>query len=223
MYRTFLTTVLVLTYISSLAQSYTAGPPAKPSDDDDMQISLSPYYGYNFDETFDIDNGSVFMEGSGLYGISLGAETSPWSEFELTWQHQLTNSVGYLYQLRGNNWQNYTIYDKLALDYFTLGCNGMKEVHERITLYGGLAAGVVVFTPQTLDIRAATRFAVTLKAGVRLKLTDNLAIRLQPQLYMPIQSVGADVFIGSNGPDVGISGYSTITQFGGIGSLMVSF
>ena len=207
------------------AQVYSSGPPPVPMKRtvSDTKLSITPFYGYNFDETFQIDYGSVYLEQGSVYGVSLAKDVTDWAEFEGTWQHQVTNATGSLYYTYGQNWYENNIPSELAIDYFMLGMNAIKHPDERISLYGGLSAGIVVFTPRTLDIAATVRFAVAAKAGVKIKVTELIGIKLQPQLYIPIQSLGASVFVGSGGSSVGVSGYSTITQFGGIAGLSLSF
>jgi hypothetical protein len=208
------------------AQQYAAGPPpplSKQDKEDESNISITPFYGYNFDETFEIDGGSVYLNDGSIFGVSLGIEASPYKEIELTYQRQVVRASADLFYFLGNSYFETRANDDIAIDYFMIGFNGMKKTSDRITLYGGISAGMVVFTPQTYNVNAAEKFAVALKGGVRVNLTDRIGIRLQPQLYMPIQSLGANVFFGTGGSGVGISGYSTITQFGGIGGLSYAF
>jgi hypothetical protein len=188
------------------------------------KISLSPYYGFNFDESFDTDFGYVYMDQGSFYGISMDFQPSDNIEFELTWQKQVAFTTANVDYYSGyNKLIQFTETGDMAIDYFMVGMNGLKSPSDLITLYGGASAGIVVFTPRVSNFDAAVKFAVALKGGVRINLNDHLAIRLQPQLYLPIQSLGADVFISNGGSSVGVSGYSTITQFGGCGGLTVSF
>lgn len=208
------------------AQQYAAGPPpplSKQDKKDESNISITPFYGYNFDETFEIDGGSVYFNDGQIFGASIGIEASPSHEIEITYQRQVVSAVADLFYFLGNNYIEQKFRDDIAIDYFMVGYNAMKKTSDRITLYGGLSAGMVVFTPQTYNVNAAEKFAVALKGGVRINLTDRIGIRLQPQLYIPIQSLGANVFFGTGGSGVGVSGYSTITQFGGIGGLTYEF
>ncbi|MFM7726700.1 MAG: outer membrane protein, partial [Flavobacteriales bacterium] len=163
---------------------------------DSPSISITPTYGYFFAETFQTEYGKVRLNESAIYGVSLGLRKSSWSEFEVNWTHQLTRADANIYYFDGHNsiiQENAS--GDVAIDYFTVGMNGVKEFNDRISGYVGLGAGLVVFTPQNRNIEAQARFALTLKAGVRAAITDFLAIRIQPQLFSPLQSVGANVFI----------------------------
>lgn len=229
--RNNLLTLSLLLFIFSLAnsvsaQQYSAGPPppmSKQDKKDASNVSITPFYGYNFDETFQIDGGSVYLNDGAIFGVSLGFRTDRYKEFELTYQRQVVRANADLFYFIGNSYIETRTSDDIAIDYFMLGVNGRKETSDRITLFGGISAGMVVFTPQTYNVSAVEKFAVAIKGGVEINLTDRIGIRLQPQLYMPIQSLGANVFIGSGGSGVGVSGYSTITQFGGISGLTYSF
>ena len=190
----------------------------------DDKISLTPFSGFNFDESFDTDFGSVYMEQGPFYGISMEYQPNDFIEYELTWQKQVTRATANVYYYAGyNDIIQFNQTSDLAIDYFMVGMNGIKPTSDLISLYGGASAGIVVFTPRATNFDAVVKFTVALKAGVKININEHLGIRLQPQLYLPIQSMGANVFVGSQGSSVGLSGYSTITQFGGMGGLTLTF
>lgn len=212
--------ILTLTLISSSTKSYAS----EESDFSGTEISINPTYGFMFAESFQTEFGRVYLHQGPVYGVSMGIRMSSWNEYEVSWSHQVTLADAdiYYYNRFNNIVDEYTSGD-LAIDYFTVGMNGIKELSDRFSIYGGLHAGLVVFTPRNSNIAAIERFAVAMKGGLRVSITDNIGIRLQPQLFVPLQSIGADVFVGSGGSGVGISGYSTITQFGGSAGLSVTF
>lgn len=213
---------------SAFAQQpvYVTGgpPPESEKDSDDPMVNLTVFGGFNFDETFQLYNGgSVYLYDGGLYGASLGFKKSENMEFELTWQRQITTAEAYYYYFDGNNFDDAYITGDVDIEYFMLGMNRLKNMNKHVSLYGGVSAGVVVFTPRDIPVEAVVKFAIALKGGVNLHITDRIGLKLQPQLYIPIQSFGATAFVGSAGSGVSANGYSTITQFGGIGGLTFSF
>ena len=188
------------------------------------RISITPMYGFVFNERFQTEYGSVLLNQSECYGVSLGYRPSSWKQLELSWRHQVSLAEGDIFYYNGfNRLVEEQVQGEVAIDYFMLGANGVKDVNDRISAYGGLSAGIVVFTPQVTDLTAIVRFAVSLRGGVNLKLNDRIGIRLQPELYVPLQSVGANVFVSNAGSSVGVSGYSTIAQFGGSSGITFSF
>ncbi|MFM9026735.1 MAG: hypothetical protein ACKOQ6_01905 [Bacteroidota bacterium] len=204
----------------------TGGPPPKHSKEASggMKINLTAFGGYFFAETFQLYNGgNVYLNDGGFYGASLGFSKDPRIEFELTWQRQITGADAYYYYYDGNIFDDDRVTGDVDIEYFMMGINRMKNLNDHITVYGGFSAGMVVFTPQDLDVSAVEKFTVALKGGLNLHITDRIGLKLQPQLYIPIQSFGASAFIGSGGSGVSANGYSSITQFGGIGGLTFSF
>jgi hypothetical protein len=188
------------------------------------RISITPMYGFVFNERFQTEYGSVLLNQSECYGVSLGYRPSSWKQLELSWRHQVSLAEGDIFYYNGfNRLVEEQVQGEVAIDYFMLGANGVKDVNDRISAFGGLSAGIVVFTPQVTDLTAIVRFAVSLRGGVNLKLNDRIGIRLQPELYVPLQSVGANVFVSNAGSSVGVSGYSTIAQFGGSSGITFSF
>lgn len=222
--------LLIVVGISSAAKAQqpvyiTGAPPASSQKEPrDSKINLTVFGGYFFEETFQLYNGgSVHLDGGSPYGVSLSVINDPRLEFELTWQRQITNSQAYYYEFIGNNiFDGYVVGD-VDIEYFMLGMNRLKNLNDRVTAYGGMSAGLVVFTPQNGFIDPVVKFAIALKGGVNLHVTDRIGLKLQPQLYIPIQSFGATAFVGSGGSGVSANGYSSITQFGGIGGLTISF
>ncbi|MFM8433356.1 MAG: hypothetical protein ACKOA1_11215, partial [Bacteroidota bacterium] len=203
---------------------------AKPfSEDSDYSyskpaVSISPLIGFNFAETFSTDFGKVYLNQGQYYGVNLGFRPSSWHEYELSWFHQVTLAEANVYYYNGfNNIVSNYVTGDLAIDYFMVGMNGIKDLSDRFKAYSGISGGLVVFTPRDYNIEAVARFSVALKIGIQANITDNIGIRLQPQLFVPIQAIGADVFVSNQGSGIGVSGYSTITQFGGNAGVTISF
>jgi len=188
------------------------------------EISITPTYGFVFNERFQTEFGSVLLNQSQCYGVSLGFRPSSWKQLELSWRHQVSLTEGDIYYYNGfNRLVEEQVKGDVAIDYVMLGANGIKEFNDRFSAYGGLSAGIVVFTPQVTDLSALVRFAASLRGGVHVKLNDHIGIRLQPELYIPLQSVGANVFVSNAGSGVGVSAYSTIAQFGGSSGITFTF
>lgn len=218
--------IFAFSFFLSMIPAISFGGTNSPNDDggSDSKISITPMYGYNFAETFQTDFGSVYMNDGPYYGLSLGFKPSSWHEFEMSWYHQVPVSEATVYYYNNfNRLVSDYIEGDMALDYFLVGANGLKELNDRFTGFVGLSGGIIVFTPRDYNIESVVRFSVALKAGMKIKLTDHIGIRLQPQLFIPLQSLGAEVFVSNQGSGLGVSGYSTISQFGGNAGLTFSF
>jgi hypothetical protein len=188
------------------------------------EISITPFYGFVFNERFQTEFGNVLLNQSQCYGVSLGFRPSSWKQLELSWRHQISLTEGDIFYYNGfNRLVEEQVEGDMAIDYFMLGANGIKDVNDRFAAYGGLSAGVVVFTPQVTDYTALVRFAVALRGGVHVKFNDHVGIRLQPELHIPLQAVGANVFVSNATSGVGVSAYSTIAQFGGSSGITITF
>jgi hypothetical protein len=187
-------------------------------------ISITPMYGFVFNERFQTEFGSVMLNQGQCYGLSLGYRPSSWKQLELSWRHQVSLAEGDIYYYNGfNRLVQERVEGDVAIDYIMVGANAIKDFNDRVSAYGGLSAGIVVFTPQVTDLSAIVRFAISVRGGVQLNLNDHIGIRLQPEIYVPLQSVGASVFISNSGSGVAASAYSTITQFGGSSGITFTF
>ncbi len=102
--------------------------------------------------------------------------------------------------------------------YILAGSNRYFDVNnDKIELYTGAQAGILLINyknPSNGIKGNITKFAWGVKAGSNFWLTDNFGIKLQAQLLSALQSLGADIYIGSGGTGAGISGNSSILQFG---------
>lgn len=216
--------LLILIFLCNTESFGQGRPDASAISFSKPQISITPMYGFVFNERFQTEYGNVFLNQSQCYGVSLGFRPSSWKQLELSWRHQVSLAEGDIFYYNGfNRLVEEQVKGDIAIDYVMLGANAIKDFNDRFSAYGGLSAGIVVFTPQVTDLSALVRFAVALRGGVHVKLNERIGIRLQPELYVPLQSVGANIFVSNAGSGVGVSAYSTIAQFGGSSGITFTF
>jgi hypothetical protein len=182
-----------------------------------QHIELTPAVGGTFAAS--INGYSTYYNrakigGSWNYGGSLDFFASPYTSISLTYYYQPT--TGYVYGNAG--YVNKSV--PLHVSYIFLG--GNKYVgSDMVKGYGGLGVGLAILAPS--GYASATKLAFDLHLGVKIDASERIGIRMQVQLYAPVDGGGFGIGVGSGGAVVGVSTYSTIIQFGGNLGLVFRF
>lgn len=182
-------------------------------------IEITPLFGYNFADEFDIIDGYGKVGDGILYGIMLGKKINPHYAVELYYTRQ---------EAKGE----YSYYDYYSLLPYSdhdipLSVNYIQVAGTRILPFGssgkaegigGINLGAVLISPK--EYNDVWRFAFGLSLGTRFWFSDLMGLRIQTNLNIPVQGAGASIYAGSGGVSTGVSTFSTITQFGFTGGLV---
>ncbi|ESU25043.1 hypothetical protein FEDK69T_02330 [Flavobacterium enshiense DK69] len=214
--RSILITGLLL--VSSLfVQAQTSGGGAPKSSGG---IRLNAYGSYAFDDSFDsyYDYGYYFngkIKGGFMYGVGVEYEAAPSTFIELYWQSLNTTAPTHYYN-GGIFGEEHTDLD-VAINYIMLGGNrSFRKPGSMVEGFGGLSAGVGIVNldnPKNGRSDSTTKFAWGMKGGAIIWPSEKVGIRLQAQLLSISQAFGGGVYVGTGGPGVGVSSYSTVYQF----------
>ena len=104
------------------------------------------------------------------------------------------------------------------------GARYMKK--DKFEPYGGFELGMVITDVESkTDNESAsnTNFAWGMKIGSNIWLNEKIGIKLQADLRSAVQAAGGGIYFGTGGVGAGVSGYSTIYQFGLGGGLTFRF
>jgi opacity protein-like surface antigen len=171
-------------------------------------IELSPTYGYQFGAKLGYGPNYLKMEDSGQFGITLGVETYSGLMAEFTYINMSS-------ELRLRDVVFAPFESRLAdlnVDWFLIGATRyFKE--GKVKPFAGAGLGLVVVSPKNenreiLDnsLSSTTKFAFSFKAGVNIMFSDVVGLKLQGDLFFPVDWAG--VYIGPGG--AGISTGSTV-------------
>jgi hypothetical protein len=86
--------------------------------------------------------------------------------------------------------------------------------------FGGLL-GAAVFSPNPTDNTSNTKFAWGVDMGTNIYVSPRIGVRLKAQLLSPVDGASGGFYFGSFGGGVGVSGYSSIYQFGFSAGLII--
>lgn len=179
-------------------------------------LSVTSFSQFGFHYT----QGYVFANNIPVYGGSVYVNDASSQEFNALYRLDRDNAVGFTYSFSnttadvrsfeypnervGITWQYYLVNFQR---YF-------RESGSRFEPFAGAKVGFVDIRNNEQYGRSFTYFTVGLDLGARMYLTDHIGLSVGGQLLMPIQGLGGTIFVGSGGSGVGVSGYSSIAQFG---------
>jgi hypothetical protein len=187
-------------------------------------LRINGYAGYVFDDKFDnYYSFDSYMRGTikgGLqWGIGLEYEVHPEYGIELLYYRQDTEAPVFYY----NNGDIDRVID-LGLNYIMLGGVRYMPISDAFEGYGGFMAGVAIYDnkkPLAGEDHSSTKFAWGVRLGGNYWISDRFGIKLQTQLLSAVQAFGGGFYFGSGGGGAGVTGYSTLWQFGLGGGVVI--
>lgn len=207
MIKTVITSILFSVILSAAAQvnpvtayNNKMETSKKATSQSARRVELSPFVGYQLNGEINFIEGDFEMDNALSYGGILSVEVGSgvWGEFTFSRSDTKANFRRFLSDETFN-------YD-MAINYFQLG--GVKELgNNTIVPYATFSGGVAWFQVKDSNVNDEVVFSVGLGGGVKIRLNDRLALRLQGRLLMPMYIYGGGFFvgIGTGGPSSGIS------------------
>ncbi|MEK6481051.1 hypothetical protein WJR50_26145 [Catalinimonas sp. 4WD22] len=178
-----------------------------------QSVEVTPFSGYSLRSTFDVYGGSMRVYGGHTFGGIFTFNVTPSYGIEVMYSRQSTEAdVRSIYlEERGI---------PAAVVYTMLG--GLKQfpVSSQLIPFVGFNLGVAGLIPQTEGYEDVWRFALGVKAGTKFMLSEQIGLRLQAAMNVPVQDFGASFFVGTGGSGVNVGSYSTIFQFTFSGGLV---
>lgn len=180
-----------------------------------QELEITPFTGYTFDHRFPIFGGNARLGGGQSFGGMLGFQVNEFYEIEGLYSFQNGKSTA-----RSTAIQN-TVNTETNANYILLGANRLFSTSSQLTLFTGgkIGAGILAFP--NADYNTISRFTVGFNGGVKYFLSENIGIRAQANLMVPISDVGANLWWSpGSGTSVGLSGWSSVIQFGFTGAVI---
>lgn len=194
-----------------------------------QDIKLNLYTLYNFEDNFDsYYSAGEYYNGTLKDGLLWGGGIEKQFQgngIELIYMRQDTHAPT-TYQLGGISAPKHTDL-KADMNYILLGFNRYITPHDsKFSGYGGLMAGVGIAgltNPDNGNSESYTKFSWGLRLGGEIAVSTSVSLKLQAQYLSMVQAIGGGIYVGTGGGGAGVSGYSTIGQFGIGGGLAFKF
>lgn len=174
-------------------------------------IEINGFTGYALNGKAKLYDGEFRLKDAQNYGAKLAYGLSSTTFVELSYMRSDTEGTFFPYYT-GSPGDPV----KLSSNYIQVG--GIQEVDMgRITPFGGISVGLVVWSPKSAEYQSKTQFAATLAAGLKIWLTEMIGLRLQGSMMMPMvyNGVGFGCGIGTGGASCGGNVYTRVTPFQG--------
>jgi hypothetical protein len=179
-------------------------------------VELTPFGGYVFPGTMNAANGDVRINGNGQYGAMLSIGVSRVMDVDLIYNRSDTKAdiapyyigLGYKSQI------------PISINYMHIGFTKNFRMSPVASPFVGFNLGACEFYPKEGNYQDAWFFSMGMNAGAKVYFSKRVGLRLQAQLFMPIQGSGFSFFAGSGGTSGGVSLYSSLVQFGFTGGLV---
>lgn len=173
-------------------------------------IEINGFTGYALNGTAKLYDGDFKISDAQNYGGKIAFGVSTTTFLELSYMRSDTEGRFYsFYDPPGNLVQ-------FSSNYIQVG--GLQEANfGRISPFGTVAVGLVVWSPKESQYSSKTQFAATVGGGLKIWLTEVIGIRLQGSMLMPMvwNGVGFGCGIGTGGAGCGGNVYTRVTPFQG--------
>jgi opacity protein-like surface antigen len=181
-------------------------------------IEVTPSYGYQFGAKLGYGPNYLKLNDSDQFGITVGIETYSGLMAEFTYINMSS-------ELRLRDVVFAPLETRLAdlnIDWFLVGATRyLKE--GKVKPFAGAGMGLVVVSPKNENLEiisnslnSTTKFAFNFKAGVSIMFSEVVGLKLQGDLFFPVNWAG--VYVGTGG--AGISTGSTVILGGFSGGLV---
>ncbi|BDG05607.1 outer membrane protein [Anaeromyxobacter oryzae] len=222
-FATVLALACAATPVAALAQYAPSPPPMSSSGPHRGRTEVTALAGYQLNTDVSTVEGHVSVGDAPVYGAAVDIETLPGAWAELIWLYsEPTVTFSGTPLLSGSSPMN------VATHYFQIG--GMKGVRrDRATLFGGATIGAALFMPGTLryangsstSLSDTWRFAFTLGAGLKVDLSEHVALRFDARVAAPVYFSSGAIYVGGGGAGLAVSGGIPVWQWNFLGGLVL--
>jgi hypothetical protein len=173
-------------------------------------IEINGYTGYALNGKAKLYDGDFRINDAQNYGGKLAFGVSSTTFLEVSYMR--SDTEGRFYPYLGSPG------DLIGLSSNYIQIGGLQEANfGRISPFGTVAVGLVVWSPKSNRYNSKTQFAATIGGGLKIWLTEMIGIRLQGSMMMPMvwNGVGFGCGIGTGGAGCGGNVYTRVTPFQG--------
>jgi hypothetical protein len=184
-----------------------------------QETRINVYGNYVFDDKVEsyysstnYFNGTIV--GGGMWGIGLEFKVHDEYGLELLYQRQNTKATVHYYDVGAVGDKDGDV--DLGINWLMAGATRYLTEKRSLEPFAGLMLGVAIIdgtNPDNSKSQSATKFAWGFRLGTDVLISDRLGFRFQAQLQSATQAAGGGLYFGTGGAGVGVSTYSSMTQF----------
>ena len=192
------------------------------------QVEIGAFGGWLWTGSIPAWRQDIKVSDEGNYGITAGFRVREEMIVEFEWNHTNNEATFREYNIDGSLGDLQKV--PMTLNYYMLGFNYLVTYNEPIVPYGLINVGILNVNSDGFSSYQSTSvnyFTMGFGGGLRYYISDNIGIRLQARLLLPMQfgGVGFGCGIGTGGSScgAGVSTYTNIIQGDFTGGIILKF
>ena len=157
-------------------------------------------------------NGTIV--GGGMWGVGLEFKVHDEYGLEFLYQRQNTKATVHYYDLASVGDKNGDV--DLGINWLMAAATRYLTEKRSLEPFAGLMLGVAIIdgtNPDNGSKQIATKFAWGFRLGTNVLVSERLGFRFLAQLQSATQAAGGGLYFGTGGAGVGVTTYSSMTQF----------
>lgn len=176
-------------------------------------VEITPMGGYVFASRMSGADGYVRFKDNAIYGGMVSIGVSRVFDVDLIYNRIDTKAQVNLY--------NYPYQENpLSINYMNIGFTKNFRVNNTVSPFVSFSMGACLMAPKSGNTYDYWFFDLGLAGGAKVYFGKRVGLRLQAQMYVPMQAAGYTFYFGTGGYSNGVSVYSTMVQFGFTGGLI---
>jgi len=187
-----LATILAVVFITMPSQSVKA----------QGVVEFSGWGGYMLGGRVDFYEGRFKMNDDVTYGGAIAFEMSKNNFAEISYSNTSTTANFIPYRNGYNPWTG-----DIGINYIQIGSVRKFDLGGPIEPFAGISLGTAILNIKQTNISDVWRFSMAFKGGLNIFLTENIGIKLQARMLIPMYFAGLGFFVGvgSGGTSSGLS------------------
>lgn len=176
-------------------------------------VEITPMGGYVFASKMSGADGYVRFKDNAIYGGMVSIGVSRVIDIDLIYNRIDTKAEVNLY--------NYAYQENpISINYMNVGFTKNFRINNTVSPFLGFNMGACLFAPKSNNTYDYWFFDFGFSGGAKIYFAKWIGLRLQAQMYVPLQAAGYTMYFGYGGASSGVSVYSTMVQFGFTGGLI---
>jgi len=178
-------------------------------------VDVTPTVSYMWGGSFETVEGEIMVQDGVQYGGIINVPVSSHTYAEFTYAFLSSRATFSPYYVgKPSTLDGLDI--GLNIHYFQLGAIQQFD-KGKVQPFMGIAAGAVLFHPKEdryngYTLQDSWRMAITMTGGIKIPLSDVVALRFQGRLLLPLYFSGGGLWVGTGGASVGVTGGVPIVQ-----------
>jgi hypothetical protein len=176
-----------------------------------QHVELTPFAGYGTSAKMHTNEGDLRYEGAMNYGANLSIGMSSAAQFEFGYNHMRT----VLELPTGYDYGSITDPDStldIDVDYFMFGVVKELMPNQKVSPFGSFALGWVNYRTLSDEYGNENKFNIDFAAGLKIKASERVGIRLQARLHLPMYFEGVYFTAGTGGAGAGLGATAMMVQ-----------